>query len=555
MDDCWPVDTTGEGTDSFVAFPMYISILTSTRSTQSKSIVVWDIKTGVIVKEIVIDVQGLRRIVFIGNYTITLVTDYYKIFHTYDVLEGTPLFRGEILSQFDPWLGAHWAHEDSLRFATSFKAGRKLAINIHQLQPLSTPSLPMVESFLVPPHDGEFSFSPVSFHASFVTMTEIAILDVRDSKILLQIRAARPLYKPPGRFSPDGCLFACGTLGNEIYIWKKTSTGYVPGSSLEPRLPFEGFSFSPTAVSVLTWGPGGVQLLDNHFRFPSPDRTAPHHHHNCGDHLVAHSKDGTRIATGRRGDSVVTVLDLLSDAPQRSIDTAMRILDIGIVDNVIVVADTRELVSWHPEAGEIIRSAYGAIVAETAVVSTDPDVVEHFTLSTDCSWVAFTIERTVFLYDVQAQRILNKFAMEYDVVDIRFSPCGRQLCLILDDDFYDHQDNTRDRALSETGEEWRIVNVTENTWSRGGLFPPHEYCFQQESGWIEDSGGRKLLWLPPNWRMTSCLDTRWTGDFLALVDARHPEPIIVKFKPQPLLPHSSIHSSDICDLSTAQSLE
>jgi len=529
-----------------VAFHISISILTSTRSTQSRSIVVWDIKTGVIVKEIVVDVRGLRRIVFIGNYTITLVTDYYKIFRTYDVLEGTPLCRGEILSQFDPWLGAHWAHEDSLRFATSFKAGGKLAINIHQLQSLSTPLiLPMVESFLVPPHGGEFSFSPVSFHASFVTMTEIAILDVRDSKTLLEIKAVRPLYKPPGHFSPNGCLFACGTLGNEICIWKNTSTGYLSGSSLEPRWPFEGFSFSPTAVSILTWGPGGVQLLDNHFRFPSPDNTAPHHHHNCGDHLVAYSKDGTRIATGRRGDSVVTVLDLLSDTPQRSIDTAMQILDIGIVDDVVVAADTRELVSWHLEAGEIIRSSYGAIVSETAgVVSADPDVVENLTLSTNCSWIAFTIEKTVYLYDVQAQRILKKIAIEYDVVDIRFSPYGRQLCLIFDDDLYGHQDNIRDRVLSETGEEWHIVNVTENAWLWDSLFPPHEYCFQQESGWIEDSRGRKLLWLPPSWRMTYCLDTRWTGDFLALADGRHPEPIIVKFKPQPLL-HSSIHSSDM----------
>lgn len=373
-------------------------------------------------------------------------------------------------------------------------------------------------------------------------MTEIAVLDVRDSKILLQTKAARPLYKPPGRFSPDGCLFACGTLGNEICVWKNTSTGYVPGSSLESRLPFEWFSFSPTAVSILTWGPGGVQLLDNNFRFPSPDRTAARH--NCGDHLVAYSKDGTRIATARRGDSVVTVLDLLSDTLQRSIDTAVGILDIGIVNNVIVVADARELVSWHLEAGEILRSACDAIVAEIAVVSADPDVVEHFTLSADCSWIAFTIGRTVFLYDVHAQRIPNKFTMGCDVVDIRFSPYGRQLCFILDDDFYGHQDNTPDRTSPETVEEWRIVNVTESAWSRDGLFPPHEYCFQQESGWIEDSRGRKLLWLPPSWRMTYCLDTRWTGDFLALVDARHPEPIIVKFEPQPLLPCSLIHSSE-----------
>jgi len=478
----------------------------------------------------VIDIRGLRRIVFTGNYTITLVTDYYKIFRTYDVLESTLLYKGEILPRFGRWLGAHWVHEDTLQFATSFKTDGKLAIDIHQLQPLSTTLLPMVKSFLLPPHDGEFSFSPVSFHASFVTEMEISIFDVRDSKILLRVEAAQPLYKPPGHFSPDGRLFACGTLGNEICVWKNTPIGYLPGSSLEPRLPFDGFSFSPTAVSVLIWGPGGVQLLDNHFRFPSPNKTVPHR--NCGDHLVAYSKDGRRIAIARRGDSVITILDLLSDAPQRFIDTRMRILDIGIIDNDIVAADIRELVSWNLEAGEIMRSACGAIVAKTAVIGADPDVVEHFALSTDCSCIAFTIERTIFLYDVHAQRILNKCTMNCNVVDIRFSH-RRRLCFVFDDDPYEPQDNARNCMSEEEVEQWRIVKVTgeftKRVWSQDGLFPPIGYYVRRESGWIEDSGRRKFLWLPPNWRMTSCLDTKWTDNFLALVDGRHPEPIIIKF--------------------------
>lgn len=167
-----------------VAFPMSTSILISVPSTQLKSIVVWDIKTGVVAKDIMIDIWGLRRIVFSGNYTITLVTDYFKIFRMYDPLESALLCEGEILPQFDRWLGAHWSHEDALRFATSFETDESLAINIHEFQPPSS-SLPMVESFLLPHHDGEFSFSPVSFHASFVTKREIAILDIWDSETLL----------------------------------------------------------------------------------------------------------------------------------------------------------------------------------------------------------------------------------------------------------------------------------------------------------------------------------------------------------------------------------
>ena len=550
MDVCWPVATTGEWSIP-AAFSMSIPILIliTIPSTRLKSIVVWDIKTGVVIKNLVVDIWGLRRIVFSGNYTITLVTDYYEIFRTYDLLEGTLLCDGKILLQPDGWLGAHWEHENALRFATSSKINEKLAINIHQFQPSPTPLPQIVESFLVPPHYGNFSFSPVSFHASFVTDTEIAILHVRDSKILLRIEETRPLYRLPGGFSPDGRFFSCGTLEDKIRVWKNTPAGYVPWNNLEPRLPFDMLSFSPTAFSILTWGPGGIQLLDNRRRFPSPAVS----HRKYENHLVAYSEDGTRVATARRGDSVVTVLDLQSGVPPQSINTEKRILDIGIVNDAIFIADTWELVSWHLEAGEVVRSACGGIAAETATMGAGPGAVEHFTLSSDCSWIGFTFGRTVFLYDVQAQRILNKCTMDRDIVDIRFSPYGRQLYFILEDDpgSYGRKGSARSCMPSETVDGWRIVNVTEgfteDVWSRDGLFPPHGYRIRRESGWIEDSRGSKLLWLPPNWRMTCCLDTRWNGDFLALVDGRHPEPIVIKFQPQPLNlpPHSSpTHSSD-----------
>ena len=216
------------------------------------SIAVWDIKTGVIVKEIITDVEGLDRLVFSGYYTVTLVTR--GVFSTYDALDGTLLCEGEILPRFCRQLGAHWEYGDSLQFATSYTADGKSAIDIHQLQPSSIPPFSMVESFIVPPHDGEFSFSPVSFHASFVTWVEITVLDVRDSKILLQVEPPEVFYSGytgSGCFSSDGGFFACGIQDEEIHIWKNMPAGYMPWSCLKPRLPFRSFSFLPTAISIL----------------------------------------------------------------------------------------------------------------------------------------------------------------------------------------------------------------------------------------------------------------------------------------------------------------
>ena len=473
-----------------------------------------------------ISVEGLRRIVFSGYYTVTLVTDYYKVFRSYDALSGALLCKGEILPQFDRWLGACWEHGESLRFVTSYVTSGNLAIDIHQLRSSSVPPFPMVESFVVPPHYGVFSFSPVSFHASFVTQTEITLLNVRGSEILLRTEAPQPLYLSPGRFSPDGGFFACGTLEGEIHVWKNTPAGYVPRSGLQPRLPFDLFSFSPT---ILAWGTEGVQLLNNRTRVPSPNKTASNRHH--GGHLVAYSKDGTRIATARRGGNVVTVLGPHPDAPQRSITTAMRILDIWIADNTVFTIDTDDLVGWDLEVGAIVHTSFGVPVAETAVTGTDSDIVERFTLPTLCSWVAFTVNRTIFLYGVQDHWVFYKHTMDCDVVDIRWAPHGHQLCFILGGDVFE-QFRAQVVTSSEVVGRWQIVGAPESTEgvrSRDVPFPLHGCRLRRGSGWIEDRGGRKMLWLPPNWRIAHCFDARWNGNFLAFVGQHHPVPIIIVF--------------------------
>jgi len=299
MGGCWPVPTTGEGTNSGGFFPISIPTLTSIprirqgwgRSIPTPGTVrIWDTQTGIVINDI--DIDDFGEIAFSGNQgTITLVVR--GNFCTYDGLEGTQLCEGELLQSYNHQLGAYWVHDGSLRFAKSFWAGGQLIIGIHELQPTSTPLLPMVASFPVPPHNGKLSFSPASSHTSFVTETEVVILDVLDSKTLFRTKVACPLYVPEGRFSLDGRLFACGTLKNEIYVWEKASAGYVPWSYLRPQLPFTEFAFSPVATSILSWGPDGIELL-------YPDNSA----------------GGARTATARREKSVVSRREIVD--PGRS---------------------------------------------------------------------------------------------------------------------------------------------------------------------------------------------------------------------------------------------
>ena len=453
----------------------------------------------------------------------------------YDGLKGTQICEGEIMPSWDYRLGARWTHGESLRFATSSESDGQLTIDIRELRQASFSPHATVESFTVPRHDGEFSFSPVSFHASFVTESAVVILNVRDSKSLLHTKAVG-LLSPPGRFSPDGGFFACNTLEHEICVWKNTPTSYVPWSSLKPRLPFEGFSFSPTAVSVLTWGLEGIQLLDpdNRLNSPSPDKT-----HLTGIHLVAHSVGGTRIATARREDGVVTILDPLSGTPLRSINTDMRIRDIKIFGDTIFVADGYKFVGWNLEPEGI---ADGACISGKATVDETLTIgapMEHVEVSNDCSRIAFVDKEKVSLYDVQARRILCRYLTHDSVTDIRFSPDGRQLCLITNRHaHYRNQDIAHHLVKLKIMEDQCIMTaeLLRDGWPWVGHFSTHGCHIGNGSEWVTDSRGSKLLWLPPNWRTQRWQDVRWNGNFLTFVGAHHPEPIIIEFVPQPLLP-------------------
>jgi len=495
-----------------------------------------------------IDTNGLEKIAFCGNQTIVLIPACCETIHVYDVLKGVQLYE-VLLPPHGHDLRTHWGHGDSLLFSTSYKTDGRITITTQELQPTSIPPFLATESFLLPSHDGAFSFSPVSFHASFLTTRKVIILDVRDLGTLLRIEETTGQHvEESGCFSPDGRFFAYMTSTDEIHVWKNMSTVYVPWSNFVPQfLGFRGFAFSPSAISILSWGNCGIELLDNHLRPPSPKNTR--HRRTTGAHLVAYSADGTRIATARSHDGVVTVLDPLLDTPQRHINTNMQILEIKIFDNVLFVADKHELVSWDLGVGRTGRDAHGVKrMTLDGILWTG-----WCKLSKDCSQIAVVTERMVSLYDIKTREILNECMMGQgflegcwmeDIWNMRFSPDGSQLWFSLGSPW---ATGPHYCAMLHITEDWRSAEATggllEDGWSQDSRFPPPGYRIRLGAGWVEGPGGRRLLWLPPNWRTMHMAEAMWDGNFLALVDSRHPEPIIIEFRPEPLLPFNSFVES------------
>ena len=387
-----------------------------------------------------------------------------------------------------------------------------------------------IQSFTILSHNGIFFFSPISLHASFVSETEVVILNLQDSKILFHTKEDQQLYTPPGQFSPDGSSFACKTSQQEICLWKNTPTGYVPWSHLKPRSPFVDFSFSPTMNSIVAWSQEGMQLLhlDNQLSPPSTEMMSKN-----GDHLVAYSMDRTYIATARQQDSSITVLFGTS---QQHIDTGMVIQDIKIVNNTMFVADGHKVLSWNFSSSGVAQSTHSAY--EVAVSPINPShkvhAIDCCALSNNCSQIAIAALGSISLQDTEPQGFLGPMTAvmpSATIHGLRFSPDGSQLLALVNSPFM-----SKHIIRMEIVEDQHFGDITGfcmNTLSWVDIFAPCDYHIGHGSGWVKDSrSGDNILWLPLNWRTESETEVRWDSNFLAFVGAHHPEPIIIEFQPQ-----------------------
>ena len=485
---------------------------------------VWDVRTGVLVREI--DVGSFGKVEFSGDQILAIDGQDTGLC-SYSVFSGMRLGEDCIGLPRGETLGAHWTCEGSLRFATKFETSGRLGINIRELQSTSDPFYPVIKSFSVTPHNGEFCFSPASFHAAFFTTTQVDILSVQSSQALFHAEVEQPVITL-GCFSPSGSFFACGTSDCKIYVWKNGSAGYSPWTTLQPRLPFFGFSFSPTKALILTWGQKGIQLLHlgNSNRPPPPHENNPLQNQN---HLVACSLDGRHIAVTQGGNNTITLLDPLSTTPLQSIIVDTQIFDFKIIGNVVVAVDGFNIFRWDLGAGETMHSAYGVggkFASELLGIKLHPSSTKQLVLSNDCSKIGYIRrgKRRVFLFDIESKQ-LRICETQKKPIGIQFSPDGHQLWA-----FMDKQLSTCAFFQFEVVGD-QLVDVTKQglSWV-GHQYSPYGYYIGTEFKWVEGPGGKKLLWLPPNWREDNELGVRWEGNFLALVNGYHPKPIIIEFQ-------------------------
>ena len=436
----------------------------------------------------------------------------------------------------------------------------------------------------------QISFSPANLRVAVVSVNSTTIKDARDSKPLLEAPASRTLGSYAGHFSPDGSLFAC-TEQQDIHIWKATSEGYVCWGRFPLRFSAAAggaFAFSPDSGSVIGWGLGIMEAwkVDHHIDPPSSEQSPDF----WNSHLVAFSANRTHVAIGQVSSSTVMVVDLDCGASKLIIDTEMGVVDIKIVDDSVFVLGEMTVISWGMAFGsyEGDDTRYVGPDESLKIVEMEGDYCDFHQdprlLDDQCQMVVLTSADSMFLLDANTGAHLTTYDSPLRFQDFRFSPDGQQLWVsyVYVDGGGDSESDIGDGSEDEDGvgcgsevgeegvdcdsevdeegvdceseldEEGSVLGpmgeeseegleiVEDEETGEITLVPlpsdvqPPSYPWESSKGyqlmgqWVLDGNGRRLLWLPPHWRVTNKKMWRWNEDFFVVQKSTLPEPVIIQ---------------------------
>jgi hypothetical protein len=488
--------------------PSYSPDGNSLASLTNTSLIIWDIQTGGMTKEIghnsIEDVSDVSLVWSLDGGTVgtTFHNEGSKIWtvHTYDITSGTTLSSFTLQSRDNPHL---WAHNTSFQVMTTGWDGQAPTINIFEVGS----TLTRIESFQInlwaktgwarPFQEEPFykikSFSPTTYHISICGDGSFAILDVRSSECLL----VQKEWLKSDCFSFDGSLYAAHwSCGDSIHIWKCTSGHYtqwrelpLQKSSLTNSCPPH---FSPTLSSILSCSLDTQSLwvwqLDD-----SPPTTSS----NDPMLFVTPHCCVTYMVTFYKGNSTVTITNILLQTPCHFIDTGMEIMALVLTGNILLVIDSTTIAAWRLTEEGVVAGAVGQKRAGF-----------H-----DRIWTIM-------------QPNSPKFAVEGQIA------------------FIQEQKGTIFYVYStETGDELDLTQVTPPShWyfsSPDSISLSNHHSHPEDNqgyfragiipGWVKDPNGKYPLWIAIKWRSPDHGEICWLHHVKTLWFIIEDKPIIIKF--------------------------
>ena len=303
------------------------------------TIVIWDIQTGGLTKEMGFDTildKASSLVWSLDGETIGAIIRSSCTWSvaTCNVASGKTL-RDRLISEDEPYL---WGCDKSFRVMTTLRDN--ITCNIAILKVGAT--LTRVVSFVI---RGEAlrdvrigSFSPISHRTSASANGGRDLLVFGDrGQILLSETAVSNSHC----FSSDGELFAA-SLNRGVHVWKLFGDNYIRWRNF----PDQSWSvddlrlqFSPNSSSILGHFIDVLQVwrLDGHHTVPVVDSEQPY---------VILSPHGTYTITAHQGGTTVTITNLILQTPPQFIDMDTPISGLALTGNVLVVVSSGTIMAW-----------------------------------------------------------------------------------------------------------------------------------------------------------------------------------------------------------------
>ena len=491
------------------------SLACSTNTT----IVIWDVQTGGVAKEIPRCTDTISLAWSLDGRSITTIHHFSPdtgqtgiCLCVYDIASGSPIFVETIHSNHKPHL---WAHKTTFRLMTTERhplnnAEIEIEIRLFEVQS----HLTVIQTFSVTvdsqpadtgtdcaPGSEIISFSPTTRHVSVLTGNEL---------LIFPDWVTVPLLRQKGRFlsscfSADGNFFAAAQE-NDVYIWK-----YNPGPGFVFFDPWKKFrcqdsinppQFSPVPSSALILGFFRNILQVRRLHDLPSDPIVP------AQQYAALTRSGSCIATASKGHGQVAITGPHSRSPLQLIYTGVPIAGLVITGNVLLVLGPDKVLSWW--------------LTEEGLVH-DHQSSRRWPDSRRCIWImplplprrslefrvegqigAIKHDGNVFLYHTATGDVLQPA-----LVPLHLNHPGENLGDGLCGRHYLH-----------------YHNVSQQSTTPGRGWHPSEAALQE--GWVKDPKGRYRLWLPVEWRKSWDV-ADWRYDVTTQFSSIRGCPLITKF--------------------------
>ena len=438
----------------------------SIASTLSTLLVIWDIQTGGVAKEI--ECGGDYNVTLawsLNGSTIAIISrkdldarDYTVCI--YNVASGTMHSLGTLPSVDEPYL---WACDTSFRVMATARDDGGLIINIFEVGPVLT----KIESFRIRLWKKDFKvgpFSQTTHRISISAERDYFVSDIRNSRRLLSAYDLKS-----HSFSSDGSLFG-GVWVDVVCIWKYTRDSYTTWRvfTFLPQFwttsfPYNSLQFSPTSSSLLARSDKILRLwrLDGPLIVAHPNyRMQPYE--LVPGVLATLSRCGSYVAAGHRGGSIVTITNLVSQIPPHFIDTGMRMHSLALTGNVLLVLDLTTIAAWRLTEEGAMDGVFADRRADRC------DSIWTVSLSEPIFSVG---DQTVAIR--QNEKVIHVYRTETGEV---LEPTQTLLC---------HHDY----------DYWDMIR---------GLHYLHYHDIDpvsiMQGGWMKDPEGKHGLWIPVEWR-------------------------------------------------------